>query len=107
MHQRPHSRNAENVDLNAASLSLPLADWIITVAEDPARSSAVVVRSLVDKIGNYLDRHGLHHEVGTINKLESIDIIAIQCSARMEQILEEFPEVLSIERCQDMQLFVE
>lgn len=96
IHQRNNPYNAPKHAERSASLSLPLSDWLITVENDPTRRPAEVVAGVINQLDDYVTTHGLHGEVAFVDTVEEAGAIAIRCSARLEQIIEEFPEVSAI-----------
>lgn len=105
MYQRHDSDSASRKDSNSTSLSLPLSNWVITVTDDSRSGLAEVVVGVISKIEAYVARHGLQQEAPSIDGYDTIGVIAIRCSPRLQQVIEEFPEVLAIEESQNNQPF--
>lgn len=105
MYQRHDADSAPRKESDDPSLSLPLSDWLITVTDDSQQGLAEVVAGVIAKIEAYVAKHGLQKEAPSIDGYDNVGVIAIRCSARLQQVIEEFPEVLAIEQSQTAQPF--
>jgi hypothetical protein len=97
-----HPHRATGVDHFAFP---PAADWLITVIDDSQPGLAEVVAGVIATIEAYVAKHGLQKEASSIDGYDNVGVIAIRCSARLKQVIEEFPDVLAIEQSQSNQAF--